>query len=472
MVRTAASQSWSETTDIVIVGSGFAGLAAAIEARLAGASVVLIEKMKTPGGNSSISDGCLSAAGTERQKAAGVEDSPELMAGDMLKAGLGLNHPQLVRVVARESAALFRWTQDYLGVEYMDRLDQFGGHSVPRSITTYNNSGSAIVRRQLARLGELGLGPRTKTILTRIIREPGGPVLGIECREGYSHGKTPGGPAKTIRAQKALILASGGFGADVAFRSAQNPRLDESVASTNHRGATAEGLIQALELGAAPVHLSWIQLGPWACPDETGYGPAATFVSYAVFPAGIVVDPQTGQRFFNELADRRIRAEAILEKGRACIGIVDSVGAQRAAHRLGRCLKKGYVRAFDDLSLLARAYGIPADRMGQTIARFNKGLAAGEDGEWGKPILPGAAPIAAPPYYAIRLWPKVHFTMGGIRIDSQARVLDLNGAVIPRFYGAGEVTGGVHGASRLGSMAITECLVFGRLAGQNAAAEK
>ena len=113
------------------------------------------------------------------------------------------------------------------------------------------------------------------------------------------------------------------------------------MASTNHRGATAEGLIQALELGAAPVHLSWIQLGPWACPDETGYGPAATFASYAVFPAGIVVDPQTGQRFFNELADRRIRAEAILEKGRACIGIVDSVGAQKSRPQAGEMPEKG-----------------------------------------------------------------------------------------------------------------------------------
>ena len=121
---------------------------------------------------------------------------------------------------------------------------------------------------------------------------------------------------------------------------------------------------------------------------------------------------------------------------------------------------------------MARDYEIPEERLLQTMARYNASVAAGEDREWGKPILPGAAPIAAPPYYAIRLWPKVHFTMGGIRIDSQARVLDLNGAVIPRFYGAGEVTGGIHGASRLGSMAITECLVFGRLAGQNAAVEK
>ena len=466
------SASWDQRADVVIVGAGFAGLAAAIEARLAGASVVVLDKMKTPGGNSSLSDGCLAAAGTPWQEQAGVQDSPELMAGDMLKAGLGLNHPELVRVVAEKSAAMVRWTREYLGVKYLDRLDRLGGHSVPRSLTTHNTSGAAIIHRQRARLRELGVGVKTRSFLTGILSGRDGAVQGVEYREGYLLGRSLGQEPKRVKAARAVILATGGFGSDIGFRTAQNPRLDKSVGSTNHPGATAEGLIKALRLGAAPVHLSWIQLGPWACADEKSYGPGSSFVSYSVFPAGLAVDPQTGRRFVNELADRRVRAEAILETGRVCVGIVDATGAQRTSARLGVCLKKGYVRTFDDLESLAGYYGIPIRQLGETLKRFNRGVEEKRDQDWGKPILEGVEPIGTPPFYAVRIWPKVHFTMGGVRIDPTARVLDLEGRPISRFYAAGEVTGGVHGASRLGSCAITECLVLGRIAGQNAAAER
>jgi len=139
-------ENWDEIADVVVIGSGFAGLTAAIEARNAGASVIIIEKMKARGGNSIISDGGIAAADTLMQEKAGIKDSPELMYSDMLKAGLGLNYPELVRVVAEQSNEALQWSIDYLGVKYLERVDQFGGHSVPRCYTPLNVSGSTIIQ--------------------------------------------------------------------------------------------------------------------------------------------------------------------------------------------------------------------------------------------------------------------------------------------------------------------------------------
>jgi flavocytochrome c len=266
-----------------------------------------------------------------------------------------------------------------------------------------------------------------------------------------------------------VILATGGFANDHAFRARQQPGLTAAIQTTNHRGATAEGLIAALGLKACPVHLSWIQLGPWGCADEKGYGKGGRFASYAVFPAGILVDPATGRRIVNEWGDRRERAEAMMQVGHPCVGIVDSQGAAKDAESLHFCLLNGKVKAFRHLDDLAAAYGIPAPALTDAVADYNRTVAAGRTDAFGKALGQGACAIATPPYYAIRLYPTVHYTPGGVHIDQRARVIDLNGSPIPGLFAAGEVTGGIHGASRLGSCALTECLVFGRIAGQEAA---
>lgn len=459
---------WDERADVVIIGSGFAGLAAADRIKRSGGSVSILEKMNHPGGNSIISDGALAAAGSGRQAELGIEDSPELMTQDMLAAGLGLNRPELVRLVAERSSGVFDWCLDYLQIRFMDQVDRFGGHSAARSLTTHNNSGAPLVKAQLARLKEMGCPVRTGCLLTRILTDDQGAAVGVEYRQGYRFPDPASGSPRLVRADKAVILASGGFGGDIAFRTAQDPRLGPEIDCTTHPGSTAEGLAAALRLGAMPVHLSHIQLGPWASPDERGCGAGASFASYAVFPRGLVVDPLTGRRIVNELADRRRRAEAIIETGRACLGLVDSRGARAAAHLIRAVLQKGVVREFGSLGEMAAAYDLPQKEFIATVDRFNQGFGQGVDQDWGKPLTPEAAPLDKPPFYAIRLWPKVHYTMGGAAVDDRARVLDLEGKPIPRFLAAGEVTGGIHGACRLGSCAITECLVFGRIAGQEA----
>ena len=459
---------WDEQTDILIVGSGAAGLAAAIEARMAGAQVIVLEKMKVTGGNTRISDGALAAPGNPVQQRKCVEDSADLFYDDLLRAGLGLNHPQLARILADRAAEAIDWTINELRVQYLDRLDRFGGHSAARCITTKSHRGVDLTKAQAVKLKQLGGTIRTQCLLTGLIAHKDGSVQGARIRSGYRFGHPDSGTTKTIRAKQALILATGGFGSDVAFRSLQNPALNESIGSTNHRGATAEGLIAALKVNAAPIHLSWIQLGPWGCADERGYGRASSFASYSVYPAGILVDPASGGRIVNEWADRRQRSEAILKAGHVCIGIVDANGAQVASDSLANSLARGHVKAFDTLAKLAQGYKIPVQNLADTVDDYNQGIERGEKDIFGK-AMAQAQPVDQPPFYAIRLWPKVHYTPGGLGINADAQVIDLNGHPIPHLFAAGEVCGGVHGASRLGCCALTECLVFGRIAGQQAA---
>lgn len=157
--ETAVPQKWDETYDVIVIGSGFAGLAAAIEAKKAGANVVVLEKMPTPGGNSIINGGIMTATGCPQQAMHGIKDSPELLEKDILAAGLYMNYLPKVRLLAKSALSNYEWTIKELGVQYLpDAIGQEGGHSVPRYVTTTNGSGSGIVTQELKRVKELGVG--------------------------------------------------------------------------------------------------------------------------------------------------------------------------------------------------------------------------------------------------------------------------------------------------------------------------
>lgn len=462
-----AHVTWDDHADVIVIGSGLAGLSAAIEACKQGSTVMVLEKMNVSGGNSRISDGGLAAPGTSEQMEAGIQDSPELLYRDMLKAGLYLNHPKLVKVVADRASEIVEWTRE-LGVRYQKRLDRSGGHSVARTLTTRSHSGSEIIKALVRKLKELNGEIRYNSMLTQFIAD-NGEVIGVRIRSGYRFGKKDSGVIQHIRANRGVVLATGGFSGDIVFRSFQNPLLDESIGSTNHRGATAEGLQAVLAIKGAPIHLSWIQTGPWSCADEPGYGKGARFASYSVFPNGIIVDPASGCRILNEWGDRRERSEAIITCGHPCIGIVDAAGAQADSESLVHCVKKERVKKFDTIAGLAKAYNMPVDRLEKEIGDYNRMIENKITDRFGKSLGDGAKRLADFPFYSIRLWPKVHHTPGGVAIDEHARVLDLCGTPIGRLFAAGEVSGGVHGASRLGSCALPECLIFGRIAGKEVA---
>lgn len=458
-----------EETDIAIIGSGAAGLSAAIEAKEAGASVIVLEKRPVTGGNTRLADGGLAGAGNFLQKERGVEDSAAQFFADIRKAGLGLNHPRLVRIVAEQSAGAIDWTRHRLGVDYLDRLDRFGGHSVARCVTIRNFSGRDLVKALVAAATSAGVDIRTRAALAGFHTDSDGAVAGLQVHIGGHPKKGEPGERRSIRVRRGVVLATGGFGNDVGFRSLQNPQLDESVGTTNHPGATAEAMIAALKLHAVPVHLSWIQTGPWSCADEPGYGVGARFASYGVYMAGILVDPATGRRIVDEWADRRTRSDAIFETGHPCVGIADARAAAAEADAFRHAVSQGKIRVFDNLTDLSSAYDMPPDRLEATVAEYNRNVERGTRDEFGKPLETGATPLDQPPFSAIRLWPKVHYTPGGIAIDETARVLDLDRRPIPGLFAAGEVCGGIHGASRLGSVALPECIVFGRIAGRSAA---
>lgn len=455
---------WHRETDVVIVGSGFAGLAAGLESAAAGAATLILEKRNSFGGNSLIADGALAAAGTKEQVARGIDDSPTLMGADMLRVGLGYNNQTWVDIIAAHSAETLSWLTGDLGCQVDDTIYHFGGHSRARCFNP-KGGGLAIVRAMLARYRERGGEAIRRVRFTGFVTDPRGALLGVEVQR---QGKRQPEPVERIRVDRAVVLATGGFAGDVAFRSAQDSRLDSSITTTNLPDTTAHALTLAKGIGARTRDLEWIQLAPWTSPDEKGYGVVPLFASYTVFPYGLIVDAVTGRRFVNELAERRVQTDAMLELGQPCIGIADARSMRASTHSIDRCLKSGCVEQFDTLAELAARYGVPTADLHATVERFNDSIENGRDPEFNKPILDGCEPLRAP-FVGARLWPKAHYTMGGLAIDRDARVISETGRAIPWLFAAGEVTGGAHGACRLSSTATTECLVQGRIAGFNAA---
>ena len=461
---------WDEEVDVLAIGSGFAGLAAAIEAKEAGASTLVIEKMSRIGGNSRINGGLMSVVGSDFQEENGIEDSVELFMDDLLEAGRGLNHRDLIRFLGEHTLDTYEWTKEHLGVEWSGNT-HLGGHSVPRSASMKEGSGWGVVRKERDKLEELGVEIRTNTYLEELLRNQDGAVVGVKVREGFEQGEDTSGEERFIKANEGVVLATGGFGEDLEFRQDQWPYLDEEMDTTNHSGATAEGLKEAIRTGADPLQLSWIQLGPWTSPDERGFGVAPGFHAGAAAVYGIWVDPETGERFVNELEDRRTRAEAQLELGSEPeypISIADADAAAKREAAVEAGLDNGVVYKFDSLEALADEFGIPLDGLEQQIEEWNTYVEQGEDEQYGKYISDDVAPLDTAPWYAARLWPKIHHTMGGVEINVDTEVIE-DDEPIPNLYAAGEVTGGVHGGCRLGSVATADCLVYGRLAGANAA---
>ncbi|MCX7981815.1 MAG: flavocytochrome c [Syntrophales bacterium] len=463
---------WDITTDVLIIGSGFAGLAAAIEAKNAGAKTMVIEKMPVFGGNSIINGGDFSAAGTKMQKEAGINDSPELMLKDMLKAGLYLNHVDKAKIVAEKSNEALEWCINYIGANFA-RLTYHGGHSVKRSHQTVNASGSELVNKLLQKARELGVTLENKTKLTRLIMDKKGRVVGAEVKKDYKFPDESSGKRAFIRAKKAVILAAGGFSRDVRLRLVHDPRLDERFDSTNQPGATGEVLLAAGQAGAMTVHLDWIQLGPWASPDEKGFGYVPLFCERLV-GYGPMIDPKTGKRFFKETGNRKERADAIILLGYPVLIMGDAYAVHKQVfpQALEKGLQSGAIKKFDTLQDLAKFYGIPEKEFLSQIERWNSFVEKKKDDDLDCMIFPDAKPMATPPFYAARLWPKVHYTMGGLYADKDARVIGFDFKPIAGLYAAGEIVGAVHGAVRLGGVAMATCIVFGRIAGQNAAREQ
>ena len=476
---TDVPQKWDETTGFLIIGTGFAGLAAALEAHYLGLpsdQIMILEKMPTAGGNSIINGGAIAAAGTDMQEKEGIKDSPDLLYADILKAGGGLAHPSLARRIADESVENFYWLRDKIGVKFK-AVTFHGGHSVKRSHAVTNNSGSGFINPMLAKLKEFGITPRLRTIVDEIIVNDKKCVLGVKARINYRFGRENSGKVVYIRATKGVLLASGGFSNNVKMRMSHDPRLNEKFTSTNHPGATGEMIQEAQEIGANTIQMDWIQLGPWTSPDEQGFGVAPLFVESAV-GYGPMIDPVTAKRFIQESGNRKVRADAIVAMGHPAVIYTTLKNAQTAIigknmtqELYDRAVKNGVIKVYKTLDEMAADLKIPLDALKKTNDTFNSYIKAQKDPDFNCMMFKDATPNEKN-LLVVRLWPRVHHCMGGLEINDKAQVLSVRGEPINGLYAAGEVTGGVHGMVRLGTVAVADCIIFGRVAARTANAFK
>ncbi|EJP74811.1 MULTISPECIES: flavocytochrome c [Campylobacter] len=470
---------FDEEFDVVIVGSGFAGLAAAISAAKRGKNVLVVEKMGRVGGNSVINGGQIAVHNNDLQKRDGIKDSKELFVKDILSAGK-VNHPSLVNVLVDRDMDTFKFAVEN-GAKFSDKLYFAGGHSVARSYHTENESGSGIIQPFANVIKDMPNAQiRTRTKFDKFIIDESGKIIGVAIRENYKfdaklfHDDTQNleGDKKFIKVKNGVILASGGFSNDKIFRQVQNPAIVPTTDSTNHPGSSAGAMIEGFKLGAMPILVGQILYSHVKCPDEKGNGIGSPFAS-GCFTYGMSVNAKTGKRYVNELASRRIVSEAMFNvigsDENYPIHIMDSDGAAMLKDGvLERTMQSGIVKKFDTLEALAKNYKIEVQPFLNEVERYNSFVKSGKDDDFKKPIeITKGITITKPPFYAMRGTPKLHSTMGGLTINEKAQVLGFDNKPIDGLYAAGEVTGGVWGLSRLGNIGTLSCLAFGMIAGEN-----
>lgn len=499
---TTKAKDIEETVDVVVVGAGGAGMTAAITATDAGKKVIVVESQPIAGGNSVRSTGGMNAAKTpyqdknEFKEAAGVEktlataaekfadnatitalaatvkeqwdayqanpqgyfDSVELMELDTLIGGKGKNNPELVKALAENSAAAIEWLAS-IGAD-VKNVGAFGGASVKRIHRPVNADGKVTaVGAYIVPILEKNLQDRNvqflfDTTANEIIMKDG-KAVGIKAT-----GKD--GNKVTINA-KSVVIATGGFGANSEMVEKYKPEL-KGFATTNAEGAQGQGIDMATAVGAATVDMDQIQIHPTVHIEEDGN---AHLITEGLRGDGAILVNAEGKRFYDEVSTRdKVSAAIIAQPEKSAWLVVDQSMVDKSAVIAGY-IKSGYTVTGATYEELAKAMGVDEATFVSTMNTWNQAVEAKSDAEFNRTSF--ANPLTAAPYYAIKITPAVHHTMGGIAINPKAEVLNEKGEAISGLFAAGEVTGGVHGANRLGGNAVADFTVFGRIAGQSAA---
>lgn len=439
--------------DIVIVGSGGAGLSAAIEAKEAGKSVVILEQMPIIGGNTNRATGGLNAAETTIQEENGIKDSKQTFYEDTLKGGHDINDPELLRTLVDHAPDAIYWLND-MGAG-ISRVSLSGGATNPRIHTPADGSaiGPVVVNVLSQKLKELEVDILLNSKAVKLIEQDGA-VVGVEAIDKNEN------PFKVNA--KAVILATGGFGANSEMVVQYRPEL-EGFSTTNHAGATGSGIVMAQEVGADLMQIEQIQIHPTTDP-ESGY-----MFTEGLRGDGAILVNKEGKRFTNELLTRDVVSQNILKQTDKMAYLITNQEMVDENASLAKYIKEGYATKGDDLSLLASELGIDAAALEATLKTYTQYVKDGKDTEFERAHLTQS--LEAGPYYAIPVTPGIHHTMGGVKIDTKTHVLKPDGHAIAGLYAAGEITGGVHGGNRIGGNAVADIIVFGRIAGQTAAAE-
>ncbi|HKM00481.1 MAG TPA: flavocytochrome c [Sedimentibacter sp.] len=439
------------TTDVVVIGSGGAGLTAALEAKSAGKDVIIVEKMSIVGGNSLRATGGLNAGGTPQQEALGIEDSAEIHYEDTMKGGYEKNDPELVKTLTTDAPKAVEWLIS-IGADLSD-VGKLGGSTNNRSHRPTGGApvGPHIVEVLKENIEKENIEILLKTEATEILYEDN-MVKGITAKDNE-------GNIITIEA-KAVIIATGGFSANSEMVTELNSEL-AGFGTTNHPGATGDGIVMATKIGAATTQMEEIQTHPTVVPTN-GY-----MITEAVRGNGAIIVNRDGKRFTNEMGTRDVVSEAILEQEKETAYLFFDDSVRESLSAIDGYIKMGLTTEGESIEEIAAALEINAENLKVTIDSYNTYVDAQEDTEFARPDLPRKLEKAK--YYAIEIGPAIHHTMGGLKINSNAEVLNTSGDAINGLFAAGEVTGGVHGGNRLGGNAVADIIVFGRIAGKTAA---
>lgn len=459
-------------TDIVIVGGGGAGLTAAVEATQAGSSVVVVEKNGFVGGNTILSGGIYNAPDPELQEPEGIEDSEELFYEQTYEAGDEVANPELVKVLTSQSDDGLEWLKS-LGMEFGDKIGQGAGSLHPRTHFSVKPNGTGFIDAFMENLDESGNAQiLTETTAEHILMEDG-KAAGIKA-------KNFDGSDLTINAKQGVIVTTGGFAKNpemvVEYKDEEKwPNLDEKTISTNLDSLTGDGIVMGEEVDADLVDMDQMQFLYLGIP---GKGQITGLLKSGA-ENDIIINKE-GKRFVREDGRRDVISKAIFEQPDQIMYMIhssdhfdydkDAVTLENESMKeILETGKYGWVKA-DTLEELAKKLEVSYENLQQTVDHYNQLVEEGAtEDEFGRELFTNK--IEKGPWVAVPRTPALHHTMGGLKIDEGAHVLDKDGNPIPGLFAAGEVTGGIHGANRVGGNAVVDLVVFGRIAGQNAAEE-
>ena len=492
----ASAEDSTVDADVVVVGAGGAGMTAAITAAAEGKSVVILESQSMVGGNSVRATGGMNAAKTVYQdenefgESAGVEktlktaaekyadnetitalaktvseqwaayqanptgyfDSVELMELDTMIGGKGINDPELVETLCANSADAIDWLDEH-GIT-LHNVSSFGGASVKRIHRPVNaegktvSVGSYMIPLLQENCEKAGVKMMLDTTATEILTDANGAAVGVKAT-GAS------GETVTVNA-KAVILASGGFGANLDMVVKYKPEL-KGFMTTNAPGIQGQGIEMAEAIGAATVDMDQIQIHP------TVEANTAALITEGLRGDGAILINEEGQRFIDEVGTRDVVSAAEIAQTGSYSWLVVDQAMVDASSVIQGYIKKGYTVTGATYEELGKAMGVDAAAFAETMEKWNGYVEAKNDPDFGRTSF--ANPLNTAPYYAVKVTAGVHHTMGGLKINANTEVLNEKGEVIPGLFAAGEVTGGVHGANRLGGNAVADFTVFGRIAG-------
>ncbi len=450
VVQAEGNKPVDTSTDVVVIGAGGAGLSAAKSAGDAGAKVIVLEKMPFVGGNTNYATGGVNASCTRQQKEKGIEDSVEQFYKDTMKGGKEKNNPELVRVLTGKSASTVEWLIS-LGADLSD-VGRMGGATNNR---THRPAGGAGVGAHVVSVLHKAAKPvadiRTENRVVSITFDKDG-VNGVdvETKDGLYH-----------VGAKAVVIASGGFGASQEKVVAFKPEL-RGFGTTNQPGATGDAMDLVKPMNVSLIDMTHIQTHPTVVPVKN------RMITEAVRGNGAILVNRDAKRFISEIQTRDVVSAAELEqKGQTSFLFFDQ-GVRESLKAIEKYVKAELLTQADSLEALAEKMKLDPAVFKATVEQYNSYVEAGKDPDFSRVNMPRK--LETPPFYMVEVGPAVHHTMGGVQIDTDAKVYNTDGAWVKGLYAAGEVTGGVHGANRLGGNAMLDITTYGRIAGANAAA--